>query len=486
MSKAVVIGAGIGGIASAIRLAIKGYKVEVFEANSFPGGKLSQLLCEGYRFDAGPSLFTMPQFVDELFTLAKKEPSRYFKYQKLDNICRYFYEDGTRIDAWADNERFANEIDSKTEDSRAAVNMFFKKSAEIYDITNHIFLEKSLHKLSSYLNWKTLNSILRLNRIDPLQTMDRKIRSFFTDDRTIRLFNRYATYNGSDPYQAPATLNIIPHIEREFGAYFPEGGMYSITTKLVELAEEIGVKFHYNSAVQEICHEGGKVKSVIVDNTPIPADMAVSNIDIWLTYKFLLKDQYTPKRILKQERSSSALIFYWGIKKEFPELDLHNIFFSDSYKEEFKAIWKRKTIFNDPTIYINITSKHKPDDAPRGCENWFVMINVPSNSGQDWVRLIGEVRQAILSKISRNLGEDVSSLIACERVLDPISIERNTGSHDGALYGTSSNSWHSAFLRHSNFSSKIKGLYFTGGSVHPGGGIPLALLSAKIVGELVP
>jgi phytoene desaturase len=246
------------------------------------------------------------------------------------------------------------------------------------------------------------------------------------------------------------------------------------------------VNFHFGNVVDEIVQDGGKVKGIKVADAFVQADVVISNIDIWFTYTRLLKDQPGPKNVLKQERSSSALIFYWGINKEFPGLDLHNIFFSEHYEEEFNAIWKRKEIHPDPTIYINVTSKLKKDDAPRGCENWFVMINVPANSGQDWNRLVAEARKHVLLKLSRNLGEDVSSLISCERILDPISIEQNTGSYQGSLYGSSSNSQFSAFLRHANFSSKVKGLYFTGGSVHPGGGIPLALLSAKIVSDLLP
>jgi phytoene dehydrogenase-like protein len=208
-------------------------------------------------------------------------------------------------------------------------------------------------------------------------------------------------------------------------------------------------------------------------------------MDVWYTYKTLLKDYQIPNRIQNQERSSSALIFYWGINKSFAELGLHNIFFSEDYREEFRKIWDEKSVSNDPTIYINITSKCKPDDAPEGAENWFTMINVPANTGQDWDRLIKETRQNIIDKLSRNLGVDIEPLIVCESVLDPRTIDSGTYSYQGSLYGSSSNSQFSAFLRHANFSSRIEGLYFAGGSVHPGGGIPLALLSAKIVSDLI-
>jgi phytoene desaturase len=179
------------------------------------------------------------------------------------------------------------------------------------------------------------------------------------------------------------------------------------------------------------------------------------------------------------------LIFYWGINAQFPELDVHNIFFTEDYQKEFDAIWKRRSLDSDPTVYVHISSKCQHDDAPQGAENWFVMINVPANCGQDWDQLIAEARKHILEKLSRNLGRAIEPLIVCEELLDPRKIEQKTASYQGALYGTSSNNQFAAFLRHANFSSKLNGLYFVGGSVHPGGGIPLALLSAKIVDDLV-
>ncbi|WP_276362337.1 1-hydroxycarotenoid 3,4-desaturase CrtD [Daejeonella sp. H1SJ63] len=485
MSKAIIIGAGIAGIASSIRLAVKGYQVQVFEAASGPGGKLSEIRQDGYRFDTGPSLFTMPQYVNELFLLAGKNPGAYFKYKKLDTICRYFYEDGTRIEAFADPEKFANEIASKTTDSSESVLTFLDKSKTIYEITNSVFLERSLHKFSSYFNAGTLKSLMRFPEIDAFRSMNSAIESKFRDSKTIRFFNRYATYNGSDPYKAPATLNVIPHFEQYFGAYFPIGGMYAIVSSLVKLAADLGVVFHYNSYVDEILIKADQVTGISSGGKIYEADCIVSNMDVWYTYKKLLKGYKIPGRILQQERSSSALIFYWGISRSFPELGLHNIFFSENYREEFRQIWDERSVCKDPTVYINITSKYKPDDAPEGGENWFTMINVPANTGQDWDTLIKEARQNIIEKLSKNLGEDISKFIKYESVLDPRTIDSGTFSYQGSLYGSSSNSRFSAFLRHANFSSRIDGLYFAGGSVHPGGGIPLALLSAKIVSDLI-
>ena len=485
--KAVIIGAGIAGIATAIRLAVKGYMVEVYEANNYPGGKLSEFTQDGYRFDAGPSLFTMPQYVDELFELAGKNPADYFTYQKLDITCQYFYEDGTQITAYADESKFVNELAIKTGEPTIHIKKHIANSRAIYNITDHVFLQRSLHRLKTYLSWDTFRSILNLPKIDAGRTMHKANTSFFNDERLVQLFDRYATYNGSNPYTAPATLNVIPHLEQHYGAYFPDGGMYSITTSLVKLAEEIGVKFNYATRVDEVVLEADNAIGIKVNGELIKSDIVISNMDVWFTYHRLLKNRQHlhPKNILQQQRSSSALIFYWGIKKQFKQLDLHNIFFSADYKIEFDHIWQAKNIYHDPTVYLNISSKFKADDAPEGCENWFTMINVPANTGQHWDTLIATARKNIITKLSRILGEDISQLITSETVLDPRSIESKTSSYQGSLYGTSSNNQFAAFLRHANRSSKIKKLYFCGGSVHPGGGIPLCLLSAKIVSEWV-
>ncbi len=486
-AKAIIIGAGVAGIASAIRLALKGFDVKVFEANSYPGGKLSELQFEGFRFDAGPSLFTMPQYVDELFALAKKNPRDYFNYQQLDLVCRYLYEDRTLFDAFADEEKLAREFEIKTTDTAESIKKFLKKSREIYDITDHIFLQKSLHKISSYINVKTLSSLLHFLKIDPFRSMNKANKGFFRDSKTIEYFNRYATYNGSNPYQAPATLNVIPHLEHFYGAFFPVKGMYSIVLSLVKLAEELGVKFTYNTKVAEIKLDGKTVTGITTEQGEfVTGNILISNMDVYFTYTKLLRSRVSPAKVIRQERSSSALIFYWGIKKKFKQLKLHNIFFSKNYCEEFDFIWKRKSIYNDPTVYINISSKLKEDDAPNDSENWFVMINVPPNVGQDWDELIQHARRNILEKLSRVLETPVEDYLVFEKILDPRDIEDKTSSYQGSLYGTSSNNKYAAFLRHANFSSKIKGLYFAGGSVHPGGGIPLALLSAKIACNLVP
>jgi phytoene desaturase len=484
-SRAAVVGAGIAGIASAIRLAVKGYAVDVYEGNAYPGGKLTTIEKKGYRFDAGPSLFTLPHLVDDLFRLAGRTPADYFEYQKLPETCRYFYEDGTHFIADSEPEKLAATIEKHLGEPAEHVLTHLRDSAVKYDVTEKLFLHRSLHKLGTYFNKDALKGYLNLHRLDAFRSMSKANAARFRDPRVVQLFNRYATYNGSDPYQTPATMNIIPHLEYNIGAFFPKGGMVAITNSLVRLAEELGVKFHYNSPVQKLITEKKKITGVQVGGEVKPYDLVVSNMDVVNTFRKLLPEARQPERVLRQTKSTSALIFYWGVKREFPELGLHNIFFSQDYPTEFNHLFAHKTIHDDPTVYINITSKYEPDDAPAGGENWFVMVNAPANDGQDWDALIARTRANILAKLSRQLGTDLAPLIECEDVLDPRLIESRTSSSQGALYGNSSNNRFAAFLRHANFSRQFSNLYFVGGSVHPGGGVPLCLLSAKIAVDLV-
>ena len=479
-----IIGAGIAGLAAAVRMAAHGYEVDVFEANPYPGGKLSEFRLGGYRFDAGPSLFTMPMYVDELYRLADPAKTPPLSYRRLDVVCHYFWEDGVRLHAHAAPEEFARGAADVLGVDPQAILRALADSRRKYELTGRTFLERSLHRPATWLSREVGSALLQLPSLDIFRSMHQVNQRQLQHPKLVQLFDRFATYNGSNPYRAPGILNIIPHFEHHFGAYFPQGGMHAITEHLYRLALEGGVRFHFEQPVSEIRVEKGRASALVVGERTLRYDRIVSNMDVFFTYRRLLPGQKAPERILAQEKSTSALIFYWGIRKEFPELGLHNIFFSEDYREEFDLLGRGR-ISDDPSVYVNITQKYESGDAPAGCENWFTMINVPYNSGQDWDALIARSRKNVLDKLSRILGRAIEPLIEEEALLDPRTIESRTNSHLGALYGTSSNDRMAAFLRHANFSSRIEDLYFCGGSVHPGGGIPLCLLSARIVDQLM-
>ncbi len=485
MPSAIIIGAGIAGIATALRLKAAGMDVAVFEANSYPGGKLHAFVSGGYRFDAGPSLFTIPELVTELFELFGEKPEEHFQYLRKDNVCNYFWEDGVRFSVNAHREVFAHDAAAKFGVDAAVLLAYLKKGQRKYDLTAPLFLQKSLHKVGTYLSLNTLKALTRMSQMDIGTSLNSLNEKAIGEPHLVQLFNRYATYNGSSPYSTPGIMSMIPHLELQLGTYFPKGGMHSITTSLYELALRQGIVFHFGQQIIQILVKNRKAIGVETTENQYFADVVVSNMDIFSTYKKLLPNQSHPEFTLRQERSSSAVIFYWGVRQQFPQLDLHNILFSADYRLEFEHIFKKRSLYSDPTVYINITSKEEYTDAPSGCENWFVMINAPGDYGQDWQALVAQSRFDIITKVKRILGIDLAPLIEVEEVLTPPLIEQRTGSYRGALYGAASNSKMAAFLRHPNFSSKIKQLFCCGGSVHPGGGIPLCLLSAKITADLI-
>ncbi|MEJ7626526.1 MAG: 1-hydroxycarotenoid 3,4-desaturase CrtD [Ferruginibacter sp.] len=483
-NKAIIIGSGIAGLASAIRLAVAGMKVDVYERNALPGGKLSYFEKAGYCFDAGPSLFTQPANIEELFTLAGESLSEYLQYEPVSISCKYFYENGTIINAYTNKESFSEELLNKTGEPKEPVIRYLNRSESLYNDTGTVFLNNSLHKRSTWFHSRIFKVFRSLRFSYLFRSLASYNNTIFKQPEVKQLFNRFATYNGSNPYKAPAMLSLIPHLELNEGTFYPAGGMKSITDALYRLAIKKGVTFYFNTTVEKIIHTEAKVKGVVVNHENIPADIVISNADAYFTFNELLGNHVRAKKLLKKARSSSAILFYWGIKKLHPQLELHNIFFSNNYKEEFNCI-ANKTISADPTIYVNITSKMEAGHAPSGHENWFVMINVPPNTGQDWEILKRESRKKIIDKINRVLATDIEPLIEFEESMDPVMLEEKTGSFMGALYGASSNSKMAAFSRPPNFTSFAKGLYLCGGTVHPGGGIPLCLKSAKITADII-
>jgi phytoene desaturase len=450
------------------------------------GGKLSTFTLGDYRFDAGPSLFTMPHYVDDLFTLCGENPTDFFQYVIKEVACHYFWEDGKRLTAYGETERFVKEVEAELAVPAATLNRYLKRAKKKFDRTRTLFLESSLHKWQTYLRKETLIGVANYFSFEIDTSLNDVNTHQLKEPHLVQFYNRFATYNGSNPYKTPGMMTLVQHLEQHYGTYIPNKGMSDISASLYALAKRMGVGFHLSSPVSKILVKNKKAVGVCVNEEKYLADLVVSNMDVVPTYRKLLPNQKQPEKVLSQERSSSAVIFYWGVGKSFSQLDLHNIFFSDDYGAEFAAIFNTKTIYHDPTVYVNITSKDVPADAPEGKENWFVMINAPHDTGQDWKAIAEQLREWVIAKLSRNLETDIAPLIEKEWVMTPDIIAQRTQSYLGALYGASSNDKMAAFLRHPNFSREISNVYFCGGSVHPGGGIPLCLLSAKIVSDLIP
>ncbi|WMX14565.1 1-hydroxycarotenoid 3,4-desaturase CrtD [Aureispira sp. CCB-E] len=482
MYDAIVIGAGIAGIAVALRLKKRGDKVLVLEKNSYVGGKMNQYESMGYRWDTGPSLFTMPQLVDELYELYDKNPIDYYQYKEEEEACRYFFSDKTQLNFYTNRTKLKKELSEKLGIDTKVIDSYMERSAEKYNSIGVISLENAIHKPSGLPWGKLLKMLPQIFRTNLFTSLHRLNATQLKEPRLVQIFDRYATYNGSNPYKASGILSMIPHLEQNVGTFFPKGGMRSIVDGLYQLAKEVGIEFEFGVSIDKV--EKIKKGYCINENPHYHCKRLVSAIDCVQFYKEVLKDKTLAKKYHRQERSSSAIIFYWGIQKQFAELGLHNIFFSEDYQREFELIFEEKNIPLEGTIYVHISSKVNPQDAPQDGENWFVMLNVPAgieiNKEQTAI-----IKSAILKRIEQMLNKEVTPYIQTEKVWTPKGIELDTGAIEGALYGAASNSKMAALTRHPNFSKKYKEIYFCGGTVHPGGGIPLSIQSAKIVDKLI-
>ncbi len=487
MAHVSVVGGGLGGLCGAVYLKSYGFDVDLYEQNSSLGGKMNQIRLGDYRFDTGPSLMTLPSVLTDIFRdVGGVVPP--IEWTRIDPICRYFFPDGTRLDTFSDASEMSRELAHVFSEKEVdGFRRFMKYSERIYALTSRIFLYTPIHELNRVLTLQNLTTLAHIFQIDPLRTVHQGVSRFFADPRLVQLFDRYATYNGSDPFQAPATLNIIPHVEFGIGGYYIHGGMYRLVETLTDLAAEMGVRIHTRQRVQKILHTGKCVTGLRVDNQSLATDAVLCNSDVVTTFSSLIEGFPQVERNLNAlEPSLSGLVFLWGIDQTTPQWAHHNILFSSDYRREFEQIFTDHSMPDDPTIYISITSKTDSDHAPKGKENWFVLVNAPYLSeNQDWEVWIQQTRERVIRKIESVLGTSIADKIDMEETITPHDFLLKYGSNKGSLYGISSNSRTTAFRRPANRNRQVRGLYFAGGSAHPGGGVPLVLLSGKMAAELI-
>ena len=481
MKKVIIIGAGIGGLAAACRLAKSGFSITILEKNELVGGKVNFVEYGGYRFDTGASLLTMKHVLEDVFEFAGRELKDYLDILPLEPICRYFWTDGGRFDASTNIAKTESEIAELEPKDVANFQKYLADSKQKYEIAERTFLAKSLNELPQLMRPKYFKDLLK---ISTLKTLDKHNAKYFQSAKLQQLFNRFATYNGSSPFQTPATFALIPFVEFGLGAWYVRGGMYQIPKALEKLANELNVEIRMNCEVQEIIVEDAKAVGVKVNDEILKADLVISNADAIETYRNLLPIEN--KKFQSREPSCSGFVLLLGTRKKFPDLAHHNIFFSDDYKAEFDAIFKAKRPAGNPTIYVCAASVSDKSQAPENCENLFVLVNAPYTSKKtDWQTEAKSYRDLIVKKLENYGLEDLESSIDFEKIITPEDFEKTYRANRGSIYGVSSNGIFSAFLRVPNKSREIENLYFVGGATHPGGGIPLVLLSGKMTAEMI-
>lgn len=479
-----VIGAGLGGLATAIHLASQGQRVAVFEQNTRVGGKLNIHQAQGYTFDTGPSLFTMPWVVRDLFAAAGRRVEDYLDLHPLEPTCRYFWPDGTRFDASQHLPRLVSEIQRLSPPDVHGLFRFLAHTSRIYDIVADSFL---LHPFDGLRDLLTPRLLREGRHIDPFRSIDAAARSFFRSPHLQQVFNRYATYNGSSPYLLPATFNVIAYIEFAEGGWYIRGGMYRLAEALLKLACELGVEVHTDTPVLRVVLRNGQARGVVLDDgRTIAADNVVINADPRYAYRYLLPGyEREARHIERLEASYSGYILLLGIDTVYEHLTHHNIFFSADYPGEFAAL-QHGVPAVDPTVYICPSSVSDPEHAPPGHMNLFLLINTPPlNKRVNWEREAVPYRDTVLRKLERMGLPDLRQHIVYEEIRTPLDLQTRYNAAGGAIYGLASNSQFAAFLRPPLRVRGARGLYFVGGGTHPGGGIPLVLLSGRAVARRI-
>lgn len=487
MAEVVVVGAGLGGLAAAARLAAAGHRVTVCEQADEVGGKLGRWCAEGFTFDTGPSLLTMPQVLRELFTATGSPLEQVLDLVPVEPIARTRFADGTVLDSSADLDGFCGELDrvlghGNGDDWRA----FMTHAAAVWEAVRMPFLESALGGPRDLARLAV--RVRELATIAPGRTLRDLGTRYLRDPRLRTFLDRYATYTGSDPRVAPAALATVPYVEQTFGGWYVRGGLHRIADAVRDRALERGARLRLGADVAAVETAGGRVAGVRLDDGErLDADVVVANTDAAHLYRDLVRGPAAARarRALGRVAPSlSGFVLLLGLRGRTPGLAHHTVLFGDRYDEEFDALFgPDPRPVPDPTIYVSA-----PDDpavAPAGHEAWFVLVNAPRQGQVDWTAEgVSDAYGDRLLALLAERGLDVRDRIVLRAVRTPADLAARTRAVGGAIYGTSSNGPRAAFLRPAN-RSPVPGLFLVGGSSHPGGGLPLVTLSARIVADLI-
>ncbi|TCS96654.1 phytoene desaturase family protein [Hazenella coriacea] len=481
MKKGVVIGGGIAGLVSASVLAAKGYQITLLERQATLGGKLQDIQLKHYRFDLGPSTITMPWIFERVFREAGKTIDPALRFIPLAVNSRNFFANGSAIDLTADPDYMAEQLVTFSPENRSGFLEYLSEIQRMYEIVEDHFFENPMVEWRDYFKPELIKSLLSVH---PLQSMDSFHRKYFDDPRLISMMNRYATYVGSSPYETPATFSLIAYLEMVQGVYYIEGGNYRLIEALERLAQSVGVKIVKECPAEMILTRKNKVVGVLAGGEDWDADFVISNVDVRTTQEKLL---LLPKRKIRRDvLSFSSFLCLFGVNKKFPHLHHHNHFFPRNYGREFIDIFEQKTWPLSPAIYICNSGFSEIDRAGKG-SNLYALVHVPAKDSNQpsTVEDTYKYRSNIVHWLENNWKlEGLSDAIEVERWYGPSEMEKFTGAWQGSLYGSVSHG-KKAFFRPPMKEHSCKGLYYTGGTTHPGGGTPMTVLSGLTVANLI-
>ncbi len=482
MADVAVVGGGVGGMAAALRLAVAGHDVVLFERNAVLGGKLASRTVDGFTFDTGPSLLTLPEVFADLLAVAGTSLAEVVDPVRLDPICRYRWPDGSGFVHRADRHNAAAEVDRMAPGQGPAFAAYLDHGRRVWDVSRRTFFAGPMESPVDLV--RRMRSPADLWAIDPLRSLDARAQAHFSDPRLVQWAGRYATYSGSSPYQAPATLACIPWIEQSSGAWYLRGGLAALAQALGRVLVDAGVDVRTGVEVEAIRADTTAVRGVrLAGGEAVDADVVVANVDATHLYADLLPDRQALRRVLRAPVSSSGFALLASVEGRTEGLAHHNIAFSRDEADEFAAIFDQRRAPADPTVYVCASVVTDDTQAPEGCENWFVLVNVPPASAVDWDTEADPYRDHLLEVLAGH-GWDLAGRLRSVETITPADIAERYRSWQGAIYGTSSNGRRAAFLRPANRGPR-RGLYLVGGSSHPGGGLPLVVMSGAIVAEMV-
>ena len=479
-----VIGAGLGGISAAISLKAAGYDVEVFEKNGQIGGKLNVMEKDGFTFDLGPSIFTLPQFFQDLFERAGKKMEDYVQLDAVTPHWRNLFENKPTIDLYQEEDLMRRELDKLPGDPEAhwrEFKDFLTYGREQYDIVNDGYFDKGLDNLWEFISYYKLK--LLGGKIDYKNTMSESIHQRLSDPQLRMIFEYFIKYVGSSAMDSPGYMNLMPMIQFDYGLWYVRGGMYNLAKGLGKLMEEMGIPIHLNADVEAIDKSGKQVTGIrMTDGTVHPSDIIVSNMEVIPAYKKLLNEPISfTRKLEKFAPACSGIVLHIGTDKPFPQLAHHNFFYSEDQHKHFDTVFHKKQLPQDPTLYVVAPTRTDPSKAPEGCDNIKILPHIPpleegsDITHEDYVAL----KDRCIDKMERCGLTGLRESIVVEDLLTPVDIERMYRSNRGSIYGVVTDWKLNYGFKAPKTSTRYKNLYFTGGSTNPGGGMPMVVLSGQ-------
>lgn len=483
--RVIVIGSGLGGLSAAISLAQEGYAVTIHEKNAKIGGKLNVLKERGYSFDLGPSILTLPHIFERLFERSGKKMSNYIPIRALRPHWRNFFEDGQVVDLYPEPDRMAEEACKVGEDP-ANVQRFLKYSADLYDLVNAGYFEHGLDSARDFRRFYGLGNFLKF---DLFRTMHGGVKRFLRTRHMQDIFDYFIKYVGSSAYHSPAFMNCMPTIQFRHDLWYVDGGLYNIALGLQRLMDELGIVVRLNSEAVEVRKDGARVTGLVTNDGAFhPADIIISNMEVIPACEKLLREDEAFLRSLDRfEPACSGLVLELGLDCQYPQLAHHNFFFSAHQKEHFHTVFRKRQLPPDPTIYLVAASKTDPTVAPPGCDCLKILPHIPHI--QDECPLTREdylgFKERVVDKLERMGLKDLRKHVVFEHCWTPLDIRQQYYSNKGSIYGVVTDRFKNLAFKAPKQSPKYPNLFFVGGSVNPGGGMPMVVLCGQNVARKV-